>query len=110
MGGRGANSGMGKITSMSVWNAADEMAEMLKTGKVSYVKVNRSHTKHPENNIDRDYYSVTTFKQKGRKSVPNTTIPLGYYDNNQKKYVPRQVGGHEATDVFEWIKKHKKRG
>ena len=28
----------------------------------------------------------------------------------KKKYVPRQVGGHEATDVFEWIKKHKKRG
>lgn len=115
MGGRGSSSGGGsggggkQLKSMDVWHKADEMAEILvDLGKASYAKVNVSEAKHPENGIDRVYYSISKFKNKGRGRSKHTgTIPLGYYDNKTKKYVPKQVGGHEATNVFDYVRKNK---
>ena len=102
---------MTELKSIDVWNKADEMAELLmEIGKYSFAKVNRNETKHENKDgniiIDREYYSISLFKKKGRKSVLNTTIPLGYYDNINNEYVPKQIGGYEAENVFEWVTKH----
>ena len=110
MGGRGSASGMNsKLTDIKVWDTADELAEQMVEKKgYSYAKVNRSPTQHKENNIDRVYYSISLFKRKGRKNKLDHTIPLGYFDKKSNKYVPKQVGGYEATNLFEYLRKLKK--
>ena len=80
-----------------IWSSPDRYIDMLT--EFDYVM-------SPDFSTYTDFPKAVQIYNHYRKHI---YIPICFYlnDNKTKKYVPKQVGGHEATNVFDYVRKNK---